>query len=276
MCGEAWPHRNVTSLTYAASPPEAQPPDFGECDPERQSLSAHRAAKPQTIILVIALTIFIPFLFSTICLAQTKPRPRPTPVIVPAAKPAVDPGTVSGRTYSNLTFNFEVTLPDSWLIPGDDFEAVMKKQGFDLGLKAPDSLPLSSRTRVDRAIKRVHILCTAYRSMPGAADNAIVRISVENLGANPQIKDAVDYFDAIRAAYAAMKLPANFKYSETQAEKLGAKQFAFIDTSTAAGKKRMYATVRKGFAIMFTISYTKADDLKTLRETLELGNFALK
>ena len=112
--------------------------------------------------------------------------------------------------------------------------------------------------------------------MPGATDNAIVRISVEDLTANPQIKDAVDYFDAIGATYAAMKLPADFKYSAAKAEKLGAKQFAFLDTSADAGKKRMYATVRKRFAIMFTISYTKDDDLQTLRHVLEQGNFTLK
>ncbi len=225
---------------------------------------------------VFGIVLFTLFLAAFVS-AQTKPRPkpRPTPAIVPA-KPSIDLGTVSGRTYTNETFNFEVTFPDTWLIPGYDFEDYMKKQGFDLGLKAPDSLPLSSKTKINQAIKRINILLTAYRSMPGATDNAIVRISAEDLAANPQIKDAVDYFDAIRATYAAMKLPTDFKYSDTQAEKLGAKQFAFIDTSTAAGKKRMYATVRKGFAIMFTISYTKADDLKTLRETLELGNFALK
>ena len=226
--------------------------------------------------------------FSTFAAAQVKPRP--TPVKVPSgvpikpgttakpigAKAVVDKGMVSGRTYTNEQFNFEVTFPDSWLIPGDDFEDYMKKQGFDLGLKAPDSLPPASKARVNQAIKKVNILLTAYRSMPGEADNAIVRISVEDLAANPQIKDAVDYFDAIRATFAAMKVPGDFKYSETQAEKLGDKQFGYLDTATTAGKKRMYATVRNGYAIMFTISYTKDDDLQTLRHVLEDGNFALK
>jgi protein tyrosine phosphatase (PTP) superfamily phosphohydrolase (DUF442 family) len=46
------------------------------------------------------------------------------------------------------------------------------------------------------------------------------------------VKDAVDYFDLMRSQFAVMKLAADFKYSETQAEKLGLKQFAFLDTST--------------------------------------------
>ena len=234
------------------------------------------------VIVLILLT------FSSFTAAQVKPRPTPLkiPAGVPikpgttpkpiAAKNSVDPGKVSGRTYTNETFNFEVTFPDTWLIPDSDFEASMKKQGFDLSLNAPDSLPTASQSKINQAVKRINILLTAYRSMPGAIDNTIVRISVENLSDNPQIKDAVDYFDAIVATYATMKLPYDFKYSDTKAEKLGDKQFGYLDTSTNIGKKRMYATVRNGFAIMFTISYTKDEDLQTLRHVLEDGNFALK
>ncbi len=209
--------------------------------------------------------------------AQThvRPRPKATPAIVPV-KPGVDKGSVSGRTYTNETFKFEVTFPDTWLIPGDDFEDFMKSKGIDLSLKAPDSLPPASRAKIDQALQRVTILATAYRSMPGTAGNAIVRISVESLTANPQIKDAVDYFDAMRASFAAMRLPADFKYSDTQAEKLGDQQFGFLDVTTKDGKKRMYATVRNSYAIMFTLTYSSDDDLATFRSVLAGGNFALK
>ena len=219
--------------------------------------------------------IFVTLCFTTFSSAQTKPKPKPRSTPIKTAS-SVDRGIVSGRTYTNKTFKFEVTFPNTWLIPGDDFEAYMKKQGFDLALKAPDSLPPVSKAKVDHAIKNVQILLTAYRSMPGETDNAIVRISVENLVLNPQVKDAVDYFDAIRSGFASMKLPADFKYSETQAEKLGTMQFGYLDTSTSVGKKRMYATVRDGFAVMFTISYSKDADLQTLRSVLESGNFRLK
>lgn len=223
--------------------------------------------------------------FAGAVFAQPKPRTRPTPRPTPRPGPmpsivpveqSVDMGKVVGRTYTNETFNFEVTFPDTWLIPDSDFEDYMKKQGFDLSLKAPDSLPPVSKVTINQAIKRVSVLLTAYRSMPGSADNSIVRISVEDLTLNPQIKDAVDYFDAIRAMYATMKLPPDFKYSETQAEKLGNKQFGYLDASSSAGKKRMYATVRDGFALMFTLSYREAADLETFRQVIAQGNFSLK
>lgn len=191
------------------------------------------------------------------------------------ARSSVDKGTVSGRTYTNTTFHFQVTFPDSWLIPGDDFEAYMKKQGYDLSLRPPDTLAPASKLKIAKALDRVTILLTAYRAMPGTADNAIARISVEDLSSNPQIKDAVDYFDAMRGTFASMRLPPDFKYSDTQAEKLGDQQFAFIETSSKEGKKRMYATVRSGYAVMFTLTYTSAADLVTFREVLADGNFSV-
>ena len=124
----------------------------------------------------------------------------------------------------------------------------MKSSGYDITLKAPDNVSGASKIQLEKALQKVKILVTGYRSIPGSADNAILRVSVEDLRTVPAVKDAVDYFDLMRSQFAVMKLPTDFKYSETQAEKLGAKQFAYVDVSSNAGKKRMYATVRNGHA----------------------------
>ena len=200
------------------------------------------------------------------------PAVRSTPVdVVTDAN-----GAVSGKTYTNSVYGFRITFPDTWLIPGSDFEDTMKSQGYDISLKTPDSLKGASKIQLDRSLEKVKVLVTAYRSLPGAADNAIMRVAVEDLTMTPQVKDAVDYFDLMRSQFAVIKLPADFKYSETQAEKLGAKQFAYLDTSSTAGKKRMYAMVRNGYAILFTLSYTKAEDLAMMRQILAGGDFRIQ
>jgi hypothetical protein len=210
----------------------------------------------------------------------TKKVGAKTPATPVAAKqPAsatIDKGTVAGRTYANRSLGFEVTFPDTWLIPGDDFEAEMKKAGFDLSLKAPAAVPIADRAKINRALKQVTVAVTAYRSLPGSDENAIVRISLESLAAIPQIKDAVDYFDAMRNQFKTITLPKDFQYSETQAEQLGSRQFAFLDSSSKAGKKRLYATVRRGYAILFSLSYTREEDLQALRQMLTQGNFNLR
>lgn len=238
-------------------------------------------------------SVFILFILAAAALgisAQVKPRAKATPAVIPSIVPikkgsrsvaaaktetGLD-GAVSGRKYSNEKLGFGIVFPDEWLIAEQAFEAEMKKQGYDLSLKAPDSLSPAEQAKVNRAVKGVSILLTAYRGLPGATDNAVARISIEDLSENPQIKDAVDYFDAIRAMYKTLQLPTDFTYSETKAERLGKMQFGFIDTTSKEGKKRMYATVRRGYAIMFTLSYTNDDDLATMRRILEEGNFELK
>ena len=92
-------------------------------------------------------------------------------------------------------------------MPGDDFEDQMRSQGFDLSLKAPETLGKASRIQVDRALERVKVVVTAYRAMPGSKDNAILRVAAEDLSEVPEVSDAVDYFDLMRSQFAVMKLP---------------------------------------------------------------------
>ena len=73
-----------------------------------------------------------------------------------------------------------------------------------------------------------------------------------------------------------MRLPSDFKYSETQAEALGRKQFGFLDITSKAGTKRLYATVRGRQAILFTLTYTDDADLEAMRRVLSEGNFSLR
>lgn len=202
-----------------------------------------------------------------------KPAVKPTP---PVSAPTGDRGEVSGRTYTNRTLGFEITFPDTWLIPGDDFEAYMKSQGFDISPKPPKAGDPTAQKALDDAFKRLNILLTVYKLLPGSENNAITRIAVEDLTKFPQIRDAVDYVDAVRQSYVAARMPTSFKFSETQAEQLGKRQFAFIDLTTPEGKSRMYVTLRDRRAILFRFSYLLDEDLATFRDILSRADFALK
>lgn len=224
---------------------------------------------------------FVVLLTASLGFSQKQPTPKEKlPGSIPVKKGTelrnaavkLDPGSVTGRSYLNPTLSFQVTFPDSWLIPGPDYEAYMKSAGFDLHTINSDSLGPLAKKQFD---KNVTVLLTAYRSMPGTPDNAFFIIAAENISGVLQIKDAVDYVDVIRQSLLKAKLPANFKVSETDAEKLGAMQFAFLDTSSGSQKRRLYATVRKGYAVLFTVSYVKDEDLATARNVLATGDFFL-
>lgn len=227
---------------------------------------------------IVIILLFISILAAAYLAQRRKAAPAKTSAPKAAAVPKADAreGVIEGRTYTNRLLGFSITVPESWLIPTGDFEAEMKKQGYDLSLRAPNELDPASKAKLNQALKHVTVLLTAYRSSPDSADNAILRVSEEDLTSQPQIKDAVDYFDAVRQSYKLIKLPPDFKYSDTQAERLGAKAFAFLDTSSKVGKKRIYATVRDRKALLFTLSYSNDEDLQALRRMLTEGDFELK
>jgi len=172
-----------------------------------------------------------------------------------------DKGSVTGRTYSNTVFGFSITVPDGW-----DVSAEYGKPTL-----SDSTIAGAGRVQLARSLERVKVLFTATRS---ASAGMIVTGAVEDLRAVPAVRDAVDYFDLMRSQFAVMKLPADFKYSETQAEKLGSRQFAFLDISSSEGKKRMYATLRRGHAVVFTLTYKKPDDLAAFRQILAGADFS--
>lgn len=184
-----------------------------------------------------------------------------------------DAGEITGKTYTNKDFNFSIALPDDWEIADEDFAQRLKKEGFNLSVETPKAASVNVQDKLNAAVNRVRVLLTAYKASPETNQNAILRVSIEDLSGVPQVKDAVDYFDLMRATYLNIKLPAGFKYSETQAERLGAMQFGFLDVTSGTGKKRMYATVRGNHALMFTLTYKTDEDLAALKNVLAAGDF---
>lgn len=193
--------------------------------------------------------------------AQTRPKSSAIPAGVPVKDRSLEAlgGAVEGRSYRNQKFGIELTVENDWYIAGEDFEKIAKDKGHDLSLSQAG------------ASRSLDVLMTAFRS--DAAAGAVLRVVTEDLDRHPQIRDAVDYLDAVTAAYASAKLPADFSYSTTKAEKLGTRQFAYLDTASRSGKKRMYAAVRGRTALLYVLSYSRGEDLEALRRMLASSEF---
>ena len=209
--------------------------------------------------------------------AETKPEAKSdVPESEASVKPTIFKGEIVGNTYTNKIYNFEITLPENWILPGEEFEKIAREQGINLNMETPKATDPKIQPKLNQMKNNISVLFNAFKYESGTDKNAFLRVSVEDLQDLPQVKDAVDYFDLMRETYKNIKLPADFKYSETQAERLGKWQFGFLDTSNKAGKKRMYATVRNGYALMLTLTYKSEEDLAALKSVLAAGNFRLK
>lgn len=207
------------------------------------------------ILISAAILAFAPF-----AAAQSKQRTKRKPTPTPEVEDMVvkNGGSIDGKTYSNAALHLAFTLPNDWYFAGRDFEAALRKQGIDL------SVSENERTKV---------LFTAFRSTPESKTSAVIRFVTEDIADQPQIRDAVDYLDAVRNAYQTMRVPVDLKYGETDAEAIGGRQFAFLDIETRSAKKRMYVRLYKRSAVIMVISYREAEDLARFRRMLEDADF---
>ena len=140
--------------------------------------------------------LFLPVFLSAFApaFAQAKAPQTNTTAKIPSVVPIkeiVATGAFSGRKYSNDRLNFSITLPDAWEIKPNNFADDMLKQGVDIRLKAPDSLRPGDQAKINQSLRRVEILLTASRARFDSYQNAILRVSAEDLKSNPQIKDEI-------------------------------------------------------------------------------------
>jgi hypothetical protein len=189
---------------------------------------------------------------------QTPPK-RPAPEV--KMQPAVDFGEIIDRTYTNFFFGFKLTFPAGWFVNTVENDEDLKKAKINLDVETP---------------KNTQNIINSFKFEEKIGITSVLRISTEDLDKFPDINNAVDYFDAMRQTFKVVKLPSDFTYSETNAEKLGNLQFAYLDISSNKGKKRLYATVRNGFAVVFTLTYKDAKDLQEMKNVLAEGDFEYK
>jgi hypothetical protein len=196
---------------------------------------------------------------------NAQPKAKPTPPRRPTAEkkpqPAVDFGEIVDRSYTNFYFGFKLAFPVDWFVDTVENDADLKKVKIDFEIETP---------------KNTKNILNAFKFKEKLGVNSVLRISTEDLDDYPNIKHAVDYLDAMRQTFKVKQLPPDFKYSETNAEKLGELQFAYLDLTSNKGKKRLYATVRNGFALIFTLTYNKNEDLREMKNILAEGDFEYK
>ena len=212
---------------------------------------------------VFLLTVCLILTAAVVALAQ-KPKAKAAPKPAAAAQTRVELGKLSFNIYTNDFFGLKFEFPAGWLV-GDNVLEEQLKQISQAEIKAANPQMQKS---LNRAADRVTILLGGYKAMPGTPANASLRIAVESLQSLPQVKTGRDYFTRLFATFKAMKMPDVFKYSDVKTETIDNIPLDYIETSSGNNKKRMYATVRRGYAVLMTISYYEDADLETLHRVL--------
>lgn len=173
-----------------------------------------------------------------------------------ATQTKVDLGKLENNTYTNNFFALKFEFPLGWLV-GDNMLEAQLMQLTNGGIQAKNS---QNQSALNQAINRVTPLLGGYKSLPGSPENSSLRVVVENIKTPAQIKNGKDYLGNLLFTLKATQLPAGFEVSEIKSETVNNISLDYLETSFGKSRKRAYALIRKGYAVLMTIeSYDDAD-----------------
>jgi hypothetical protein len=217
--------------------------------------------------LLTKIAISAVLLLASTAAAQDAPATQMPPPPPPAAKP-IDPGRLEGGKYVNDFFGISLSLPQNWVVHGETVKnAIMKTSREVVEAEA------NARTKaeLESSLARSTFLFIITKYGPGqqnVAFNAYASLGVERVP-TAIVKTGSDYFDQMRSLMhlSAMKVE---QQGPVRSANYGGVKFYVIDLKVTLqqGEKgvaaeRLYATVMRGYALVFTFGYLDEDDLKT-------------
>lgn len=171
-----------------------------------------------------------------------------------------DAGLVEGRTYSNEYFGLEVTLPDDWIIHPKATVERVKEKGKEL-IKPDDKKSVAA---VEASINRTLHLVLATPYTPGLRPRAGVQITAEP-NRHDALKTGADYLTQLKQMTMRIKLPMEIVEDIKPVTISGVDfyviQLKVLEHGMELGQ-RVYATIRKGYALIYLTTYSNEDEQK--------------
>lgn len=191
--------------------------------------------------------------------SRTPPPPRP---LAPPLSP-VDAGTVTGWTYRNSYFGFQLTIPPGWIVHGK----AAKEELSAKGRKARRPEDVKDQAAAQASRDRTSNLLTISKLPFGTQGefNAVFMCMVEAL---PLSTTREAYMDDMKAQLKQTTEPITV-LEEGKVETLGGVPFSTLITLTEEPgaepvKQKYYLTLKKGYALLFITTMLSESDLDIL------------
>ncbi|HKV38901.1 MAG TPA: hypothetical protein VJX67_06785 [Blastocatellia bacterium] len=185
----------------------------------------------------------------------------------------LESGTLEGSTYVNQSLGLTVSIPRTWLVQDSEAQNRLTQRGKNAlsgrGKDFDNELAESEANTV--------ILLTLRKYPEGAASdiNPMFMIAAENLDTHAGINTGNDYLAEMKNTMekGGVKLPLAGAASET----FGGVVFDSVAGAVSTGKltvnEKMFATVRKGYAVAAVAVYADPVDWDTIKGVLRSMEF---
>ncbi len=185
---------------------------------------------------------------------------------------ALEMGRIENSVYINEYFGLRMNVPPNWNVVAREVNEV----SLDVGKEILRSGDKSLDTAVDKSIGKTVVLLAAGKypmNSPGP-DPALLQCGAEKL-AGPQMTSAA-YLEGNKRILLASPLKLRLT-RDTYTETIGGLTFAAFDLENQYAmmlvKQKYYATITKGYALFFVISYVADEDHLTLSDVLKTVKF---
>ena len=191
-------------------------------------------------------------------------KPESDAVRFPVAE-RIEAGTPAGRTYSNESFNFRITIPEEWHVADPQEKKRLWGAGAD-SLWGHDAKmkTASLRTEEDGAF---HFL--AFRHHPNAKQNFGLSIGAERVPLDSGLVTGADYLDHTREVLLRSQTEPRFRMIE-HGQRVGSLTMdAMTYQLSDAVEQRLHATRVGEFMLLITIAYATEQERSQLLEILQ-------
>jgi tetratricopeptide (TPR) repeat protein len=170
-------------------------------------------------------------------------------------------GTVKDSKYANEYLGMELTLPKEWATTTVDLEKLIEQYTGQGDVQINETyLPL---------------ILSKYPVGSTVGSNPNLLLMLENVAAYPTLKTGADYLPYVLKE---MSQQRSYKYDQTPEKiTLSSVSFDTINCETeqngATVYQKLYATVYRGYALCFALTYTDKAELTELENILKTINF---
>jgi hypothetical protein len=190
------------------------------------------------------------------------------------ASDEIDFGTLKNSVYQNNYFGLTVTIPTDWSVQDQASQQQIMVAGK--ALVAGDDKNLKAVLKATE-LQSVNLF-TVFKyplGSPVTFNPAIVAVA-ETVRQLPGIQRGKDYLFHARQLLQSSQVRASFP-KEIYTVRLGGVDFDVMDSEFSIRgitvKEKYYATIRKGYALAFVVSYEKDEEESFQRKVLETITF---
>ncbi len=185
-----------------------------------------------------------------------------------------DAGSLYEGTYMNDYFDFTLVVPDNWYALDKEGMQEVTKQGTRMVTGKNKNLKAAVKAGEKNSLN----LLMAYQHQPGTpvTFNPSIGCVAEKVSHLPGIKRGRDYLQNIKKFMAMSRVKMDFS-EDIEAVNLGGVEFDLLygeaDMGLLTVSQEYYASVQKGYALSFVISYVNDRQYTRLQESINSIRF---